>query len=249
METLKKIVIVLIVIFIGSSFGLLAARPDKKILVDIAHGQKFWNDPADMQKSDPKQIERVKYMTGELTRIATSFNAQIDYQKGKFESGNLAGCDLLFIHVPAAKFSPSEAKVINEYVKNGGSLFLAMDENYWSTLKQTKVNDLIKPLGIWFEEQNPDTLSGGYTEAGKITPQSLKISFHGGRIIHGGTPFCFSNQSKEFPFGVYERLQGGGKLIVMGDGMVSLFMTSWKGVKDYQCRDFMHDTFKWLLDK
>jgi len=44
-------------------------------------------------------------------------------------------------------------------------------------------------------------------------------------------------------------LKKGGKIIVMGDGMVSLYMTGWKGVNDYQCSEFMHDAFKWLLDK
>jgi hypothetical protein len=34
----------------------------------------------------------------------------------------------------------------------------------------------------------------------------------------------------------------------MGDGMVSLYMTSWKGVNDFECGEFMHDVFKWLLN-
>ncbi|MDO8930413.1 MAG: hypothetical protein Q7W54_15675 [Bacteroidota bacterium] len=245
---INKLLVILIVIFAGINFGILAAQPSKQILVDLAHGQKFWADPAAMKKSDPKQIDRVKYMNDELTKIANSLNASIDYQKKKFEPGCLANCDLLFIHVPASKFSASEVKVINEYVQNGGSLFLAMDEDYWSTLKQTRVNELIKPFGIQYETQSLDTLSGGYTEAGTITPEPLKISYHGGRIVRGGTPFCYNNQSKEYPFGVFLKLENGGKLIVMSDGMVSLFMTSWKGVKDYQCSEFMHDVFKWLLN-
>jgi hypothetical protein len=63
----------------------------------------------------------------------------------------------------------------------------------------------------------------------------------------GGTPFCFNNQSNE-AFGTYTQLKNGGKMIVMGDGMVSLYMTSWKDVNDYQCSEFMHDVFAWLLD-
>jgi hypothetical protein len=38
-----------------------------------------------------------------------------------------------------------------------------------------------------------------------------------------------------------------GKIIVMGDGMVSLYMTSWEGIRDYQCQEFMQDVFRWLL--
>jgi hypothetical protein len=34
-------------------------------------------------------------------------------------------------------------------------------------------------------------------------------------------------------------VEKGGKIIVMGDGMVSLYMTSWEGVQDYQCQEFV----------
>ena len=33
----------------------------------------------------------------------------------------------------------------------------------------------------------------------------------------------------------------------MGDGMVSLSMTSWEGVQDYQCQGCMQAVFRWLL--
>ena len=49
------------------------------------------------------------------------------------------------------------------------------------------------------------------------------------------------------PFGVFKEVANGGKIIVMGDGMVSLYMTSWEGVQDYQCQEFMQDVFRWLL--
>jgi hypothetical protein len=42
-------------------------------------------------------------------------------------------------------------------------------------------------------------------------------------------------------------VKNGGKIIVMGDGMVSLYMTSWQGVQDYQCQAFMQAAFRWLL--
>lgn len=42
----------------------------KKILVDIAHGQKFWNDPADMAGMDTAFVSRIKYMTRELKKNA-----------------------------------------------------------------------------------------------------------------------------------------------------------------------------------
>jgi hypothetical protein len=42
-------------------------------------------------------------------------------------------------------------------------------------------------------------------------------------------------------------VKNGGRIVVMGDGMVSLYMTSWEGVQDYQCQEFMQDVFRWLL--
>ena len=87
-----------------------------------------------------------------------------------------------------------------------------------------------------------------HTKAGIITDKSLKITYQEGRIVKGGTPFCFNNQTEEYPFGTYMKLKNGGKIIVMGDGMTSLYMTSWDGVNDYQCSEFMYDVFNWLLN-
>jgi hypothetical protein len=43
------------------------------------------------------------------------------------------------------------------------------------------------------------------------------------------------------------QVKNGGRIIVMGDGMVSLYMTGWEGVQDYQCQEFMQAAFRWLL--
>lgn len=221
----------------------------KKIYMDIAHGQKFWNDPTDMKGQDENWINRVKYMTEQFLKTASSVNAELFYLKDEIKPEDLSDCDLLFIHIPSSKYTPNEIKAIAEYVKNGGSLFLVMDEDYWTTLNDANVNDIIKPFDIQFGNQSPDTLLGGVTKAGLITEKALKITYLGGRIINGGNPFCFSIAKEKYPFGVYKNLENGGKIIVMGDGMTSLYMTSWNGVNDFQCSEFMHDTFKWLLSK
>jgi hypothetical protein len=219
----------------------------KKIYMDLAHGQKFWNDPTGMVNGAGNNLGRVKYMTDEFVKTASSLQAQLFYLKSEIKPQDLSGCDLLFIHIPSLKYSPGEIKAITQYLNNGGSLFLVMDEDYWSTLEAANVNDIIKPFGIQLGKESPDSAVGGYTKAGLITEKSLKITYQTGRTITGGTPFCFSNQSEEYPFGVFKKLKSGGKIIVMGDGMTSLYMTSWKGVNDYQCAEFMHDVFKWLL--
>lgn len=218
-----------------------------RICMDVAHQQKFWHDPTDMSGMDAKMIERVKYMTGELTKTATSVDASLSYLKKEIAPKDLEGCDLLFIHIPSAKYTPGEVSAISKHIASGGSLFLVMDQDMWSTLEQTNVNDLIRPFGLQFGGESPDSLAGGHTKAGLITDKSLKISYHGARTVTGGTPFGFNDRSDAYPFGTFTEAENGGKIIVMGDGMVSLYMTSWEGVDDYQCQEFMHDVFRWLL--
>lgn len=217
------------------------------IYLDIAHGQRFWNDPQDMVKTAGNDLERVKYLTAQMETTAATVNASIDYLKSEINSQALSNCDLLFIHIPSTSYSKEEANAITEYVRNGGSLFLVMDADYWSTLAQTKVNDIISPFDIQFGGNSADTLSGGYTKAGVLTSKPLKVTYHGARTLSGGTSFCFNTQSQE-PFGTYKEANNGGKVVIMGDGMVSLYMTSWKDVTDYQCQEFMQDVFQWLLE-
>lgn len=219
-----------------------------KVLMDVAHGQRFYNNPDKMHPGSGQDLERIKYMTGELKKNTDALGADLGYLNGEIKSADLSKADLLFIHSPSAQYSAAEVKAITEYVAGGGSLFLVMDVDYWSTLEQTNVNDLIRPFGIQYGGNAPDSLSGGYTKANPVTPKPLKITFHGGRIVKGGTPFCFNNQSEENPFGVFTSQANGGKIIVMGDGMTPLYMTSWNGVTDYQCSAFMNDVLGWLLE-
>jgi hypothetical protein len=248
---LKKSGFVLAALLMTLYTGTLFAQPSaakQRILVDIAHGQKFWNDPADMVGKDQALIDRIRYMTGELVKNASSLNAEIGYLKAKITREALAAGDVLFIHIPSSKYSADEVSAIQQYVKDGGSLFLVAEVDYWATLEQTNVNDIVNEFGIVFKSDNPDTQSsGGYSKAGAVTDKRFSIPYHGARIVQGGTPFAFSNKTEENPFGVYKEVNRGGRIIAMGDGMVSLYMTSWEGVNNYQCSEFMQDVFAWLL--
>jgi hypothetical protein len=253
MKTLLKTLgtFFLIVLITLSSIELTAQSKGKKkqILIDIAHGQKFWNDPADMAGADTAFVSRIKYMTRSITKNAADQNAEIAYQKTPITSESLAKCDLLFIHIPSKKFEAGEVEAIQKYVKKGGSLFLVMEVDYWATLAQVNVNDILNPFGIVFKSDSPDQTSGGHSNPGVVTDSKLSIPYHGARLVEGGTPFCYSNTTPENPFGVYKEVKNGGRIIAMGDGMVSLYMTSWQGVNDYQCSSFMNDSFGWLLKK
>ena len=215
--------------------------------MDVAHQPRFWGDPADMLGKDVKQIERVRYMTGELLKTAAAVDASLSYVKNEVNPKSLDGCDALFAHIPSTKYTPGEVGAITTYVNGGGSLFLVMDQDVWSTVDQTGVNDLIGPFGIQFGGESPDSQAGGHANPGPIADKRLKISYHGARTVTGGTPFCFNDRSDANPFGTFKEVGQGGKVIVMGDGMVSLYMTSWEGVQDYQCQEFMQAAFRWLL--
>ena len=190
--------------------------------MDVAHQQRFWRDPSDMAGMDENMIERVKYMTGEFIKTATAVGREPVLSEERSQPKDLEGCDLLFIHIPSAKYTPGEVSAISKYIASGGSLFLVMDQDMWSTLEQTNVNDFIRPFGIQFGGESPDSLAGGHTKAGLITDKRLKISYHGARTVTGGTPFSFNDRSDDNPFGTFKEVENGGKIVVMGDGMVSL---------------------------
>ena len=225
-----------------------ASAQKKKILVDVAHGQKFYSDPADKISTELVPTERLKYMTGELTRNAAAHNAEIAYLKTPITIDALSKSDLLFIHVPSAKYSADECKAMRQYVTNGGSLFITVEEDYWATLTQTNVNDIVTPFGISYSSNNPDRSTGGHSQPGKVTKKKYSIPYHGARKVEGGTPFAYSNESDANFFGVFTEVKGGGKVIAMGEGMVSLYMTSWQDVTDYECSGFMEETIGWLLN-
>lgn len=232
---------------VSTANAQMSTAPMRRVCVDVAHQQRFWNDPAAMTGMDAGVIDRVKYMTAELTKSAAAANASLSYLRTAIGPKELEGCSVVFIHIPSARYAAGEVSAISDFVARGGSLFLVMDQNLWSTLDQTNVNDLIRPIGIQFGEESPDRLAGGHTKAGPITGTRLKISYHGARTITGGTPFAFNDRSDEYPFGAFMEVKNGGRVIVMGDGMVSLYMTSWEGVQDYQCQEFMQAAFRWLL--
>jgi hypothetical protein len=220
----------------------------KKILVDVAHGQKFYSDPADMISSDLVPTDRLKYMTGELTKNGAAHNAEVAYLKTPITTDALSKCDLLFIHVPSKKYSADECTAIRKFVEKGGSLFVVIEEDYWAPLTQINANDIVQPFGITFSTDSPNKTSGGHSTANKITKKKYSIPSHGARIVQGGVPFAFSNASDTNPIGVYAETKGGGKVVAMGEGMVSLYMNAWQNVTDYQCAGFMEEVVGWLVE-
>ena len=228
-------------------FSPAASAQKKKILVDVAHGQRFYSDPADRISTELVPTDRLNYMTGELKKNAAAHSAEVAFLKTPITAEALSKSDLLFIHVPSKKYSADECKTIRQYVEKGGSLFIVVEEDYWSTLAQVNANDIVTPFGITFASNNPDRSSGGHSKPGKVTNKKYSIPYHGARTVQGGTPFAYSNAPEANAFGVFAEVNGGGKVIAMGEGMVSLYMTSWQDVNNYQCAPFMGEAIGWLL--
>ena len=69
---MKKITLftLLFSLFAGICANAQTATPaTNRICMDVAHQQRFWGDPADM---DEKRVARVKYMTGEMLKTAAT---------------------------------------------------------------------------------------------------------------------------------------------------------------------------------
>lgn len=221
--------------------------PENIIAVDVAHDQIFWGDPNQTEAFDENRANRVQYLSSQLQANASTVNAEQYFLHDEITAEDLEMSDLLFIHVPSSKYNDDEITAITGFLNDGGSVFLAMDVDYWSTLEQTNLNDIIRPYGITLGSDSPDTEVGAATREGEITQEPVKIPYHGGRIVNGGTPFAFTTGPDEIPFAVYKELESGGKIIVMGDAMAPLYMNSWQGVDDYQTEKFMGAVIQWLF--
>lgn len=222
--------------------------PAHIIALDVAHNPVFWGDPNQTESFDENRANRIQYLSSQLQSNASAANAEQHFLHNEITSEDLSMSDLLFIHVPSSHYSEQEVEAITEFLENGGALFLAMDVDGWSNLEQTNVNDIISPFGIRFGPDSADSQVGAITKAGAITGEPVKIPYHGGRIVNGGTPFAFTVGPDEIPFAMYKELDGGGKMIVMGDAMASLYMNSWQDVDDYQTEKFMEAVVQWLLN-
>ncbi|MEL6974614.1 MAG: hypothetical protein AAGL29_04380 [Bacteroidota bacterium] len=224
-----------------------AQQEEKVVYMDLAHGQRMWNDPKQpVPNIGFSDSTRIQYMNEELSKTLKPYNAKVVFLKEDITYNELKKGHLLILHVPSLHYSRKEVKDIKKYVRKGGSLLMVMEADYWTDIDKTNVNEIIDGFGMQYGTQSKDTLFGGYTKKGDITSRKLKVVYELGRSIDGGEPFAFNSQTDE-AFGVYKELNNGGRLVVLGDAMASLYMTEWRGVAGYLCQEFMDGIYKWLL--
>jgi hypothetical protein len=163
-----------------------------------------------------------------LEPIAKKLGLEVQTSAGPITAAALEGARILYLRAPSKQFTDAETTAIVAFVKGGGSLLLILDEERRQSLEQTGVNNVISPFGM---KLTPDTEylhnTGAVAKAGEINKADRQVPFSGGRAVEGGTPFAYQldrDGKPSHPFGAYRRLDTGGRIVVLGEGMASLFL-------------------------
>ena len=222
---------------------LWAQRPNRvRLVFDQAHGEQPPPEP--------------------LHGIAKKLGLEVQASSGPITAATLEGARILYLRAPSQEFTPSEVEAIVKFVNGGGSLLLVLDEERRQPLEKTRVNHLIDPFGM---KLTPDTEylhnTGAVAKAGEINKADREVPFSGGRAVEGGTAFAFQldkDGKPAHPFGAYKRLDNGGRIVVLGEGMASLFLGDPNAVRlsgglnnitPYWGKDsaiFMEEVLTWL---
>lgn len=172
---------------------------------------------------------------GQLDALAKKLGLEVQASAEPITGTTLDGARILYLRAPSREFTAAETAAIIAFVKRGGSLFLVLDEEQRQSLEKTRVNDLIRPFGM---RLTPDTEylpnTGALAKAGEINKADREVPYDGGRAVEGGTAFAFQldkNGQPSQPYGAYVRLDTGGRIVVLGEGMASLFLGDPAGVR------------------
>jgi hypothetical protein len=197
--------------------------------------------------------------------IATKLRAEIVAVDASATVAALKGCRLLLLRVPLQEIKPEERDVMVAFVRQGGSLLLAFDEERRAPLETTRVNDLIAPFGL---KLTADTEylhnTGAIVRKGDISAADRELPFSGGRAVEGGSPFGWQLDKNGKPgqvFAASTTVGKTGRVVVLSDAMVTLFLGASEGVRltgvprnplltTYWGKDsaiFMEELLAWLI--
>jgi hypothetical protein len=199
-------------LLVGFSAGQEPAA-GRKLYFDRAHGEFAPPDP--------------------LKRIATKLRLELVNGDAPISASTLEGARVLYLRAPSKKFADSEKEAIVSFVKGGGSLLLVLDEEKRQSLATTGVNDFLAPFDMRLTPDTPYIPNvGAIAKAGEINAADREIPYDGGRSVEGGTPFAFQldrNGNLAQPYGAWKKVEGGGRVVVLAEGMASLFLGSPRG--------------------
>jgi hypothetical protein len=216
----------------------------RTIYFDMAHGEVAW--PAQMTELS----QRVGY------KLAAGH--------GPLTPETLAGIRLLYLRAPNKSFQQPEKKAIISFVKTGGALLLVLDEEQRQKLAVVGANDIIEPFGLKLSGDTPRIVNtGAIAKAGEVNKADREIPYDGGRQVFGGHPFAFQldREGKPAqPSASFVKLDNGARIVVMGEGMASLFLGDREGARltveesnpKWWGKDsliFMEEVLTWLLGR
>ena len=157
------------------------------------------------------------------------------YPPKPITTGALEGARILYLRAPSTEFTASETAAIVAFVKGGGSLLLVLDEERRQSLEKTGVNNLISPFDM---RLTPDTEylhnNGAVAKAGEINKADRRGALQRRprrRGRHGVRVSARQRGQALAPLGAYKRLDNGGRIVVLGEGMASLFLGDPNGVR------------------
>ena len=204
-------------------------------------------------------------LTKQYAGIATKLGAEIVALDGPTSAASIQGCRVLVLRVPTQEIKQDERDAILDFIRKGGSMLLAFDEERRAPLETTRVNDLITPFGV---KLTADTEylhnNGAVAKQGVINAADRELPFSGGRAVEGGTPFAWQLDKDGKPaqvFGASITVGKTGKVIVLSDAMATLFLGAPDGVRltgvprdpsktTYWGKDsaiFMEELLTWLI--
>jgi hypothetical protein len=236
--------VVAVVVLCAFQVGILGAQAARsnRLVFDQAHGE--------LPPAEP------------LGGVAKKLGLELQTSAVPITSAVLEGARVLYVRAPSGEFTPAETEAIVAFVKRGGALLVVLDEERRQPLERTRVNSFISPFGM---KLTLDTEylhnNGAVAKAGEINTADWEVPFSGGRAVEGGTPFAFQldKDGKPWhPFGAYKRVENGGRIVVLGEGMASLFLGDPNGVRlsgslsnltPYWGKDsaiFMEEVLTWL---
>jgi hypothetical protein len=218
------------------------AAGTKQIYFDTAHGEARW----------PPQMEE----------IGNRLSYTLQQGTGRITPAVLRDSRLVYLRAPNQAFDDSEKQAIIAFVKAGGSLLVVLDEEQRQKLAVVGVNDILAPFGLKLSGDTPQIANtGAIAKAGEINKADREIPYGGGREVFGGTPFAYQLDragKPAQPYAAYAKVERGGRVVVMAEGMASLFLgvpdavrltvdpdhPKWWG-KDSPV--FMEEVLAWLL--
>jgi hypothetical protein len=197
--------------------------------------------------------------------LAAKLGAEIVAHQSPITAGALQGYRLVILRAPNLEITADERAALVGFVKGGGSLLLVVDEERRQPLATTRVNDLIEPFGLKLTADTPYRHNtGAIAKKGLVNAADRELPYSGGRAIEGGQAFAWQldqDGTPAQPFAAVAEAGAGGKVVVMAEGMASLFLGQPEGVRltgvpndpmqtTYWGKDsviFMEELLTWLI--